>query len=290
MSAQLEVLVRLGVFLGVLLLMAIGEILSPRRQLTVRKAPRWASNLGLVILNLLLSRWLIPVTAIGAAMFAQAHKSGLLQLVEWPAWLEFLIAILVLDLAIYLQHVMFHAVPGLWRLHIVHHADLDFDVTTGLRFHTFEILLSAIFKLTAVAVLGPAALAVLVFEVVLNAMAMFNHSNMRIPAWLDSLLRYFVVTPDMHRVHHSVDRREANSNFGFNLPWWDFLFGTYRSQPEAGHLEMTIGVAQMRNESQVDRLPGMLAIPFRKQTPDVQPELERGPGSAQSLFDNSFRQ
>lgn len=285
MSAQLEVVVRLGFFLGVLLLMAVGEILAPRRPLTVRKAPRWASNLGLVMLNLLLTRWLIPITAIGAAMFAESRKWGLLQLVEWPTWLELLIAILVLDLAIYLQHVMFHAVPGLWRLHIVHHADLDFDVTTGLRFHTFEIFLSAIIKLTAVTVLGPAALAVLIFEVLLNAMAMFNHSNVRIPAWLDSLLRYFVVTPDMHRVHHSVDRREANSNFGFNLPWWDFLFGTYRSQPEAGHLEMTIGVAQMRNELQVDRLPGMLAIPFRCQTPGVPPEC-----SAQTLFDDSFRQ
>lgn len=263
MSGQIEVTVRLGFFFGVMLLMALWEVLTPRRPLTVRKAPRWASNLGLVVLNAMLGRWVVPITAVGVALIAESREWGLLHLVDWPIWLEIVLAILALDLAIYLQHVMFHAVPALWRLHMVHHADLDFDVTTGLRFHTVEILLSALIKLAAVAVIGPSALAVLVFEVLLNATSMFNHSNVRIPNWIDSLLRWFVVTPDMHRVHHSVLCYETNSNFGFNLPWWDFLLGTYRPQPASGHEGMTIGIPSLRDESQVDRLPGMLLLPFR---------------------------
>ena len=169
---------------------------------------------------------------------------------------------MALDFLIYLQHVMFHAIPALWRLHMVHHADLDFDVTTGLRFHTLEILLSALVKLAGVLLLGPPAVGVLAFEVVLNATAMFNHSNARLPLWLDRILRCVLVTPDMHRVHHSIVRREANSNYGFNFPWWDFLLGTYRNQPAAGHDEMTIGITQHRDEQQVERLPGMLLLPF----------------------------
>ncbi|MES2793423.1 MAG: sterol desaturase family protein [Planctomycetota bacterium] len=262
MSGQLEITLRLGCFSGVLLLMALWEIFAPRRALTVRKAPRWASNLGLVVLNALLARWFVPITLVGAALVAESKGWGLLYLVDWPWWLEFAVAILALDLAIYLQHVMFHAVPAFWRLHMVHHADLDFDVTTGLRFHPLEIVLSAFIKLAAVVVLGPSALAVVIFEVILNATSMFNHSNVRMPGWLDRLLRWIVVTPDMHRVHHSVIRQEANSNFGFNVPWWDFLLGTYRSQPTAGHEQMTIGVSHLRDERQVDRLPSMLAIPF----------------------------
>ena len=166
------------------------------------------------------------------------------------------------DLLIYFQHVLFHAIPSLWRLHMVHHADLDFDVTTGLRFHTIEILLSALVKLVGVLLLGPPAVGVLVFEIVLNGTAMFNHSNVRLPRWLDRFLRCVLVTPDMHRVHHSIVGREANSNYGFNLPWWDFLLGTYRDQPAAGHDDMTIGITQHRDEQQVERLPSMLLLPF----------------------------
>lgn len=246
--------------------MALWELLAPRRRLTVRKAPRWASNLGLVVLNTIAARLLIPVTAVAAAMLAESRGWGLLHLVHWPAWLEVLLAVLAFDLAIYLQHVMFHAVPVLWRLHMVHHADLDFDVTTGLRFHTLEILLSTLIKLAIVVVVGPMALAVVVFEVVLNATSMFNHSNIRIPGWLDRRLRWFVVTPDMHRVHHSVIRREANSNFGFNLPWWDLLLGTCRDQPRDGHTGMIIGVSHLRDVRQVARLTSMLALPRQTQT------------------------
>lgn len=263
MSGRLEFFVRLGFFLGILLLMALWETFAPRRPLTVRKAPRWASNLGLVALNMMFVRWFVPITAVGGAIVAQSRGWGVLHLVEWPAWLEIVVAVVAFDLVIYLQHVMFHALPVLWRLHMVHHADLDFDVTTGLRFHTLEILLSALIKLAGVVVIGPPVVAVVIFEVLLNATSMFNHSNVRMPAWLDRMLRWIVVTPDMHRVHHSVIRREANSNYGFNLPWWDFLLGTYHSQPIEGHEQMTIGVSQLRDELQVDRLPRMLAIPFQ---------------------------
>jgi sterol desaturase/sphingolipid hydroxylase (fatty acid hydroxylase superfamily) len=184
-----------------------------------------------------------------------------------PGWLAVLLAVIALDLALYLQHVLFHAVPLLWRLHMVHHADLDFDVTTGLRFHTIEILLSAGIKSAAVLLLGAPALAVLIFEVLLSATSMFNHGNLKLPLWLDRVLRLLVVTPDMHRVHHSQTPRETNSNFGFNLPWWDFLLGTYRSQPAAGHDAMEIGLAQFRDES-AGRLHWMLALPFLGETGD----------------------
>jgi len=272
MPEQIEVVVRLSFFGGVLLLMAVWELISPRRSLTVRKTPRWASNLGLVVLNMALSRMLIPITAVGAALISEKHGWGLLHHVAWPPWVELTLAVLLLDLANYWQHVLFHAIPVLWRLHLVHHADLDFDVTTGLRFHTLEILISAGLKIFIVALLGPSAMAVIVFEVLLNAMAMFNHSNVRIAVGLDQFLRAFVVTPDMHRVHHSVDRAETNSNFGFNLPWWDILFRTYRSQPAEGHENMTIGLPQIRNEEQADRLTSMLMLPF-------QSLLENGPSS-----------
>ncbi len=222
---------------------------------------RWLSNLGLIALDTLAVRLLLPLTAVALAALAQEHGWGLFHVLGLPDWLAVLLAVVALDFAIYLQHVLFHAVPLLWRLHMVHHADLDFDVTTGLRFHTMEILLSMGIKLAVVALLGAPALGVLIFEVLLNATSMFNHGNVRLPGWLDRLLRLAVVTPEMHRVHHSVHPRETNSNFGFNLPWWDHLFGTYRAQPADGHEHMTIGLSQFRDE-RVDRLPWMLLLPF----------------------------
>lgn len=215
-------------------------------------------------MNVLLARIAVPVTAVSSAIIAEKRGWGLLHLVDWPDWLEVVLAVVALDFAIYLQHVLFHAVPLFWRLHLVHHADLDFDVTTGVRFHTLEILLSALIKLAAVILIGVPAIGVLAFEVLLNATSMFNHSNIRLPEWLDRVLRLVIVTPDMHRVHHSVVPRETNSNFGFNLPWWDRLLGTYRAQPEEGHVEMEIGLSPLRDERQVDRLPGMLLLPFSK--------------------------
>ncbi|MFO0903166.1 MAG: sterol desaturase family protein [Pirellulales bacterium] len=248
---------------------------------------RWASNLGLVVLNNLAARLVVPISAVAAAAAAESRGWGVLHLVEWPSWLEAILAVSALDLAIYLQHVMFHAVPVLWRLHRVHHADLDYDVTTGLRFHTLEILLSALIKLAAVVVIGPSPTAVVVFEVILNATAMFNHSNVRMPRSLDRLLRWFIVTPDMHRVHHSIVRRETNSNFGFNIPWWDYLSGTYCDQPAAGHEGMTIGVPELRDERQADRLLPMLALPFlRSSTSDEvgeRPEADKATASGRAV-------
>jgi len=255
--------IRLSFFFGILVLMAIWEILAPRRALTVSKTVRWANNLGIVFLNSALVRLIFPAAAVGVAVLAQARGWGLFNYFEAPYWLAVLVSVAFLDFAIYLQHVMFHAVPALWRLHRMHHADLDFDVTTGARFHPIEIILSMLIKFAVIVVLGPPAVAVVIFEVLLNATAMFNHSNIRIPTALDRFLRQFVVTPDMHRVHHSVEDHEANSNFGFNLPIWDRLFGTYKDQPDAGHKGMTIGIRDYRAPKEVDRLDGMLILPFR---------------------------
>ena len=257
-----ESLVRLGFFFGVMILMAGWEALAPRRRLSVDKPLRWFSNLGLVTLNTIVVRLAFTLGAVGIALVAQERGWGLFNNVSLPPWPAVLLSVLALDLTIYLQHVMFHAVPMLWRLHMVHHADLDVDVTTGLRFHTVEIMLSMGIKGAAIILLGAPALAVLIFEVLLNATSMFNHSNVRMPAWMDRLLRLIVVTPDMHRVHHSVNARETNSNFGFNLPWWDFLLGTYRSQPVDGHEQMTLGLEQFRDEQKADRLHWMLALPI----------------------------
>ncbi len=257
-----EPVIRLSFFLGVLLVMALWEWRAPRRALTVSKVGRWTSNLGIVVLNSLLLRLIFPATAVGLALFAQTHGWGVFNHLQAPYALAVLASVVAMDLAIYFQHVMFHAVPALWRLHRMHHADLDFDVTTGARFHPIEIILSMLIKFALIVVLGAPAVAVVIFEVLLNATAMFNHSNVRLPPALDRLLRLLVVTPDMHRVHHSVEDDEANSNFGFNLSWWDRLLGTYRDQPRAGHTAMTIGIREFRAERQVDRLPGMLALPF----------------------------
>jgi sterol desaturase/sphingolipid hydroxylase (fatty acid hydroxylase superfamily) len=257
-----EPVVRLGCFAGVLLLMALWESLAPRRRLTVRRPARWFSNLGLVALDTVAVRFLLPLGAVGVAVLAGQRGWGLLNNVALPGWVAVTLSVVALDLAIYLQHLMFHAVPLLWRLHMVHHADLDFDATTGVRFHTLEILLSLLIKMAAVALLGAPALGVVAFEVLLNATSLFNHGNVRLPAALDRVLRLVVVTPEMHRVHHSVRPRETNSNFGFNLPWWDYLFGTYRAQPADGHEGMTIGLSQFRDERVADRLHWMLALPF----------------------------
>lgn len=256
-----EAVIRLGFFFGVLIVMAIWELLRPRRVLTMSKLVRWSSNLGIVVLDNALVRFLFPVLAISAAAAGQKNHWGLLNNIQLNDWLYIVFGVLLLDLVIYLQHVMFHAVPVLWRLHMMHHADLDFDVTTGLRFHPLEIIISMLIKLSAIAAIGPSVLAVLIFEVTLNATAMFNHSNVKMPFDVDRILRLLVVTPDMHRVHHSVAIRETNSNFGFNFPWWDRLFGTYRAQPAAGHEGMTIGLSQFRDPKK-NNLFRMLVLPF----------------------------
>lgn len=257
-----EPLIRMAFFLGILLAMALWEVAAPRRRREIPRLIRWSNNLGIVVIDTILVRLTFPIVAVGLAIMAEARGWGLFNIVDAPVWLALIASVLALDLAIYLQHVMFHAVPALWRLHRMHHADLEFDVTTGLRFHPVEILLSMGIKLAVVAALGPPAVAVLVFEVLLNATAMFNHSNIRIPAAIDRLLRLIVVTPDMHRVHHSIHPSETNSNFGFNLPWWDRLLGTYRPQPREGHETMTIGIEQFRTRRDL-WLDRMLIQPLR---------------------------
>ncbi len=259
---QHETTLRLAAFIGTLLLMAAWELLSPRRRPTRSKPMRWLNNLGLVVFNTIVLRLLLPTTMVALAMFAQQQHWGLLNYYQLPTVLGVAVTIVVLDLVIYLQHVMVHAIPLLWRLHRVHHADPDFDVTTGVRVHPLELILSMLVKYTAIIVLGPPVLAVILFEILLNAMAMFNHGNVKIPATLDRIMRLFVVTPDMHRVHHSIDDDETNSNFGFNLSCWDRLFGTYRRQPRAGQRQMKFGIRHFDTPRQVSRLQGMLILPF----------------------------
>ena len=257
-----ESTIRLGAFIAVLSAMVFWETAAPRRSRSYSRFRRWPSNLAIVELNTALIRILLPTTAVSVAMLGERHGWGLLNLLAAPSWIKIVAAVVLLDLAIYLQHVMFHAVPALWRVHRMHHADLDFDVTTGARFHPIEIVLSMLIKFGAVAALGTSALGVLIFEVLLNATSMFNHGNVRIPVGLDRYLRWLVVTPDMHRVQHSIVVGETNSNFGFNLPWWDRLLGTYRSQPVAGHDGMTIGIEQFRETREL-WLDRMLLQPFR---------------------------
>lgn len=258
-----EPLVRLAAFASVFTMMALWEVLAPRRRQAVTRTRRWPGNLAIVALDTLLVRVLFPTTAVALALLAETKGWGFFHIFAVPELVAVVLGVVLLDLAIYLQHVLVHAVPALWRLHRMHHADLEFDVTTGARFHPFEILLSMLLKMMVITALGAPAVAVLVFEVLLNATAMFNHSNVRIPPGLDRVLRLIVVTPDMHRVHHSVVPREANSNFGFNLPWWDRLFGTYRAEPAAGQEGMTIGLEQFRDPAE-QRLDRMLTQPFRE--------------------------
>jgi sterol desaturase/sphingolipid hydroxylase (fatty acid hydroxylase superfamily) len=260
MSGELGI--RLGAFLAVCLLMAAWERAAARRTLILSRTLRWPANLGILALDTALVRLIFSAAPYALALRAQAAGWGLLNAYPLPGWLKVALGVILLDLVIYLQHVMFHAVPAFWRLHMMHHADLDFDFTTGGRFHPAEILLSVGIKMGAVAALGAPPLAFLLFEVFLNATSMFNHGNVSLPPALDRVLRFVVVTPDMHRVHHSVVPGETNSNFGFNLPWWDRILGTYRDQPAAGHDGMTIGLAQFQEERR-QTFPWLLLLPFR---------------------------
>jgi len=261
--SQNETALRLSFFIGMLLLIGLWEVLAPRRALKVSKLLRWSNNLALVFFNSFLLRLIFPAAAVGMAAFAQQHGWGIFNYYSVHPLLAIAISIIAMDFIIYLQHVLVHAVPILWRLHRVHHADLDYDVTTGARFHPIEIILSMLIKLATIVVLGPPVVAIIIFEVTLNAMAMFNHGNIGLPLGLDKLLRFFVVTPDMHRVHHSVEDDETNSNFGFNLSWWDRLFGTYREAPRGGQLDMHIGIHKFNDVKQTNWITGMLMMPFK---------------------------
>lgn len=257
-----EPVLRLWVFLGLFAALALWERRAPRRALEHPRPRRWTTNWVIALIDAGAVRLVFPLAAVGAALDAEAQGWGLLNALDWPVWIEIVVALLVLDFAIWAQHVATHKIPALWRLHRVHHADPDLDVTTAIRFHPVEILLSMALKIGVVYALGAPALAVLMFEVILNGCAMFNHANLRLPARLDRWLRLFVVTPDMHRIHHSVDRREHDANYGFNLAVWDRLFGTYVPEPRGGHLGMTLGLPEWR-AGEPTRLGFALALPFR---------------------------
>jgi sterol desaturase/sphingolipid hydroxylase (fatty acid hydroxylase superfamily) len=256
-----EAAIRAGFFFGIFIIIALWELISPRRILSVSKGLRWTNNLGIVFFNTFLLRYLFPMMAVGIAIIAEEEKWGLLNNIIVNSYVKLFLAFLLLDFSIYLQHVMFHTVPLLWRFHRMHHTDLDFDVTTGSRFHPIEIILSMIIKMLIVSALGAPPVAVVVFEVLLNATAMFNHGNIYIPISTDRILRLLIVTPDMHRVHHSVNPKETNSNYGFNFPWWDRLFGTYIAQPKDNQLKMAIGLNQFR-ESKYLKFHWLLIQPF----------------------------
>ena len=257
---------RLAAFVGILALLALSERLWPRRPLTVARGVRWRINLAIVALDSVLVRLVLPLAPFALAAVLQERGWGLFNVLQIAGPAEIIASVLLLDLTIYAQHRLFHRLPLLWRIHRMHHTDLDLDVTSGTRFHPLEIVLSLAIKLTAILLLGPSPLAVVLFEIVLNATSMFSHANLRLPPAVDRWLRLVMVTPDMHRVHHSVIVRETNSNYGFNLPWWDRLFGSYRPQPRDGHLGMTIGLREWRNQADLG-LRALLQIPFLRKVP-----------------------
>ena len=258
-----EAIIRLSCFIAIFAIMALWELHQPRRVLSIPKTQRWYNNLSLALINTVLLRIAFPAAALGAASFAQANGWGLLNLVSQPLWFTVPLSIIVMDLVIYLQHVSFHKVPAFWRLHRVHHADIDFDVTTGIRFHPIEILLSMLIKIVTIFLLGPSLLAIILFEILLNGTSLFNHGNVRLPLTIDQLIRKLIVTPDMHRIHHSSKVAETNSNYGFNFSFWDRCFSTYQDKSALPQETMPIGLADFRKPEQVSQLSGMLLMPLK---------------------------
>lgn len=262
MTPELEMIIRLGGAVGIFAVLALWEWRAPRRMLLAGRRPRWPANLGVLAVDVIAVRLLVPTAAVGVALIGEEEAWGLFALIGLPYWIKVAIGVIALDLLIYTQHYVFHHVPLLWRLHRMHHADIDIDVTTGVRFHPIEILISLFIKMAAVIALGVPAIAVVVFEVLLNATSMFNHSNVALPRWLEPAARWIVVTPQMHQVHHSIVRAETDSNFGFNLPWWDRLFGTYRAEPAAGEDKIVIGLPVFRDRAEWS-IVRLLTQPFR---------------------------
>lgn len=260
-NLSFDMVVRLYAFLMVLGVMVLWELLAPRRLGVLRKL-RWPSNFGIFLINSALLV-IVPISALGASLLALEYKFGLFILFKVTLWPSIIITLLILDATIYWQHRLFHMLQSCWPIHRMHHTDTEFDVTTALRFHPIEILLSILIKAVVIILIGAPILAVIGFEIILNSSAMFNHSNVRIPRWLDKCLRYIVITPDMHRVHHSVHKNEHDFNYGFCLSCWDRLFGSYLDQPKDGHQEMKIGL-EIFNQKEEARLDKLLTQPFRK--------------------------
>lgn len=264
-----ELNIRIVFFIVMFGVIAVWEVIAPRRKLIASKSARWINNLGVIIINTMILRLIFPAAVVGFAAYVETQGWGVLNNLKSPVIFSVIVSVILMDAIIYFQHVMFHAVPILWRLHRVHHADLDIDATTGVRFHPIEIILSMLIKMAAVLILGPPVVAVVIFEVLLNASSLFNHGNIYMSKQVDKFLRWFVVTPDMHRVHHSIEADETNSNFGFNLPWWDHLFGTYRDQPNKSHEQMTIGIKAYRDAAHCIWLTGMMVLPFINKSPSL---------------------
>jgi len=258
-----ENIFRMSIFFGLLIIMGVWELLAPRKVPKISKSYRWLNNLGLVFFNGFILKVIFPVASTGMAIIASNNNWGILHYYEIPTLISLIIFIVIMDLIIYFQHVMVHAVPLFWQLHKVHHIDLDYDTSTGARFHTLEILLSFMIKLIAIILLGPSVIAVIIFEVILNAMAMFNHGNVGLPNWLDKVLRYVIVTPDMHRIHHSIEEDETNSNFGFSISLWDRIFGTYKNDARLSQEDLIIGIKGYNEIKQTNNVLGMLLIPFK---------------------------
>lgn len=255
-----EAQIRFSIFLGALILMSALEALFPAKARTQSRARRWSTNLGLVVIDTLTIRVLFPVIAVGAALWADSRGWGILNALTLPMWVKVSLAVVILDMLIYWQHVAFHKVPVFWRLHKVHHADRDLDASSGLRFHPAEIVLSMIYKMAAVVLLGAPVLAVIIFEIILNACAIFNHANVRLPRWLERSLRLVIVTPALHRIHHSVREVETNSNFGFSVIWWDRIFGSFTPHPKG---QLTLGLKEYQNDAPSGLIWSLLT-PFRK--------------------------
>lgn len=270
-----QLVVRLVPFLSILFIMMAVETLFPRRRRTENRAKRTVNNLLLTVVNSLVIKVLPVLSAVAAASFASQRGWGILNQLEWPVWLEYFIVVVLMDMVIYWQHVASHHVPVLWRLHQVHHADHDLDASSGLRFHPIEISFSMVLKCITVVLMGAPPESVILFEIVLNGCAVFNHSNVKLPIWMDRVLRLFVVTPDMHRVHHSVERDETNSNYGFNIPWWDRLFGTYRAQPRGEHQHLKLGLPEYPDSGQTIPFLSMLLMPWKKQPASVESKLNK---------------
>ena len=258
---EYESFIRLGAFFGIFALLTIWEIASPRRELLQLRRFRWFSNFGLIVLSNVLVRFVFPTAAVGIALIVEQNQWGFLYYFDLPVIIHFIAAFVLMDLSLYFQHVMFHSLPSFWRFHRVHHSDLDCDVTTGLRFHPIEIVLSILIKFLTIAALGIPVLTVVIFEIILNAASMFTHSNIKMPAVIEPVIRWFIVTPDMHRVHHSLNENETNSNFGFFISVWDRVFGTYLSQPKEGHSRMQLGLKAFREPKWQD-LRWLLYLPF----------------------------
>jgi sterol desaturase/sphingolipid hydroxylase (fatty acid hydroxylase superfamily) len=256
-----EIGLRLGFFLTMLTILSLAERLFPRREIKTPKTKRRIVNLLLIFIDSIAVRVFVPFTAASVAVYSEGSQIGLLHHISFPSAFSIVISVIILDFIIYAQHVIFHHIPILWLAHKVHHIDREMDVTTGVRFHPFEIILSVIIKSITVLLLGIPFAAVVIFEIILTTSSLFNHSNIKLPLAFDKFLRFFIVTPDMHRIHHSIIEKEACHNFGFNLPWWDRIFRTYKEQPLKGHLKMDIGLKEYNN-SQVSGLLELLLIPF----------------------------